>query len=117
MSQQEISNVLVRVRAPQIEFVMTGWDENGGQFETIVLGCRVFEKVMPPPSSADDSPITLEINAHRYSVAGAPEWQDDDGCVSLSVNLSCADNQALQDCLADTTWREVQTSGSLAGAS
>jgi len=118
MSQQRNSNVLVRVTAPQVEFVMTGWDENGGQFETVLLGRRLFEKLMPALSpSAPDSPIALQINEHRYDVGGTPEWNGEEGCWSLSVDLSCGDNQALQDCLADATWQEVQTSGAPVGGS
>lgn len=114
MIEQGRATVGVRVfaSAPVIDFVMTGWDENGGQYETVVCGHRVFSKMLDAqPQASPGVPLVLDIHDRRYEVAGVPGWSEADGCWTLRVTLVCGDNQALHDCLADASWSEVEAVG------
>jgi hypothetical protein len=53
MKAVQIRPVRVVLHVPVTDFVMSGYDENGAMYRTVVLGHRTFAKVVdtPPRSS------------------------------------------------------------------
>ena len=98
--------VTVIVRAAVTDQVMTGWDENGGMYETQILGHRRFFKVLDLPVDRNASP-RIEINGHGYRPGAGATWSEANEGVKLLMPLSEADNGPLEDCMKDATWTEI----------
>src|SRR6187401_2564909 len=105
MTSGETRPVTVIVRAAVTDQMMTGYDENGGTYETRVLGHRRFRKVLAFSDQAANP--RFEINGHGYCPEANATWSRMNGQVQLEVRLREDDNGPLEDCLADSTWTEV----------
>ena len=98
--------VRVIVHAPVTDFVMSGYDENGAQYTTVVLGHRTFAKVVELPRDPRTPPVVLQINERDYAVTNASA-SEADGQLQLETTLLAEDNQPLNDCLGDPSWTEI----------
>jgi hypothetical protein len=99
--------VRVIVHAPVTDFVMSGYDENGAQYTTVVLGHRTFAKVVDLPCDPRTPPVVLQINERDYALTNASATEAD-GQLQLETTLFAEDNQPLNDCLGDPSWTEIQ---------
>ena len=102
--------VRVLVHALVTDQVLSDWDENGGVYETVVLGQRTFSKIVDLPQAGDAPATTVIINGNSYAVAAEPAWNARDGEWQLETTLPGNDNQPLHDCMNDQSWTESGTS-------
>src|SRR6266852_5342456 len=100
--------VKVFVHALVTDQVLSGWDENGGQYSTVVLGKRRFSKVIDLSAQASDTPaVRLSINGNSYTTTAKPTWSDVNQGWQLETTLPGDDNQPLNDCASDASWIEI----------
>lgn len=100
--------VTVVVRAAVTDQIMTGWDENGGMYETRIMGHRLFSKVLSLPIEPEAAP-RIDINGHGYRPGPEATWDGTGEALLLHMRLREADNGPLEDCLADASWTEITT--------
>src|SRR6266849_5276132 len=99
------------VHALVTDQVLSGWDENGGQYSTVVLGKRSFSKVLDLSAQPSDTPaVRLSINDRSYMTTAKPIWSDVDQEWQLETTLPGDDNQPLSDCTSDASWIEIESS-------
>lgn len=103
--------VRVVLHVPVTDFIMSGYDENGAMYRTVVLGHRTFAKVVDIPldPSAPSVPL-VPINDREYTIPDASRVMDSDGQWQLEATLPAEDNQPLNDCLGDASWTEIASS-------
>jgi hypothetical protein len=100
--------VRVVLHVPVTDFVMSGYDENGAMYQTVVLGYRAFAKVVDLPlESSPPAALVVQINECDYAIPGASRWTESDGQWQLDATLPAEDNQPLNDCLGDPGWTEI----------
>ena len=115
MDASDTGQVRVFVHAPVTDDVLSGWDENGGEYSTVVLGKRTFSKVIDllrEPS--ETQAIELNINGRSYTATAEPNWSDADQQWQLETTLPGEDNQPLNDCTSDTSWTEIEGQATVA---
>ena len=101
--------VRVFLHAPVTDQVLSGWDENGGEYSTVVLGKRTFSKVIDLPREPSGTrAVALNINGRSYTATAEPSWSDADQQWQLEATLPGEDNQPLNDCTSDTSWTEIE---------
>jgi hypothetical protein len=101
-------SVQVVLHVPVTDFVMSGYDENGAMYRTVVLGHRTFAKVVDIPlDSSRPAAVVVQINERDYAIPGASRWTEADGQWQLEATLPAEDNQPLNDCLGDPSWTEI----------
>jgi hypothetical protein len=99
--------VRVIVHAPMTDFMMSGYDENGAQYTTVILGHRTFAKTVDLPGDPRTPPVVLQINERDYVLTNGAAWTEADGQWQLETTLPAEDNQPLNDCLDDPSWTEI----------
>ena len=101
----------VVLHVPVTDVVMSGYDENGAMYRTIVLGHRTFTKVMDLPREPSSLPaaVVVQIKERDYAIADASRWTESDGQWQLETTLPAEDNQPLNDCLGDPSWTEISS--------
>ena len=97
------------VQAFETDQVLSGWDENGGQYSTVIVGKRSFSKTIDLSQQASETPaVTLNINGRLYPATAKPMWSHADQEWQLETTLPADDNQPLNDCTADPSWTELK---------
>jgi len=110
--------VKVFVHALLTDQVLSGWDENGGQYSTVVLGHRTFSKVIDlPRDPSETAAVNLNINGRSYAATTEPAWSDADQQWRLETTLPGEDNQPLNDCTNDASWTEIKVQATAATVS
>lgn len=107
----DLRPVRLVLHVPVTDLVMSGYDENGAMYRTIVLGHRTFTKVMDFPLEPSSPPASLVvlINERDYAISEASRWTESDGQWQLETTLPAEDNQPLNDCLGDPSWTETSS--------
>jgi hypothetical protein len=107
MNAVQTRPVRVVVRAPVTDVEMSGYDENGPMYRTVVLEHRTFAKVVEIPVDPPPAPVVVQINERDYALTHPSALTDADGQWQLEATLPAEDNQPLHDCLGDASWTEI----------
>ena len=112
MNPTMLDRVKVFVEAYETDQVLSGCDENGSQYSTVILGARYFWKIVdlsPQVVDAQAVNVNIDINGNLYPATAKPRWSDADQEWRLETKLPATDNRPLRDCTGDASWAEIQT--------